>query len=194
MHVPVVAAAAASGLLTTTLQLGQAVGVATFGSLFLTLATHPVLDASGHALAVTMYWVAEVLALGGPVPQDQALVDVEGLVREGHGAVPVMVGRDRPLQERSGHGGDGQGLGRSRRRDEGAARRPRHDPGRPRATIAPGAHDDPRAAVQQRPAPPQQPASPPCPRHSAGRPVIFRPSPKVSPPATPTPTTQCWPN
>ena len=35
MHVPVVAAADASGLLTTTLQLGQAVGVATFGSVFL---------------------------------------------------------------------------------------------------------------------------------------------------------------
>jgi MFS family permease len=64
MHVPLAEAADASGLLTTTLQLGQAVGVATFGSLFLTLAAHPVLDASGHALAVTMYWVAGVLALG----------------------------------------------------------------------------------------------------------------------------------
>jgi len=64
MHVPLASAADASGLLTTTLQLGQAVGVATFGSLFLTLAAHPVLDASGHALAVTMYWVAGVLALG----------------------------------------------------------------------------------------------------------------------------------
>jgi MFS family permease len=64
MHVPLTSAADASGLLTTTLQLGQAVGVATFGSLFLTLAAHPVLDASGHALAVTMYWVAGVLALG----------------------------------------------------------------------------------------------------------------------------------
>lgn len=64
MHVPVAAAADASGLLTTTLQLGQAVGVATFGSLFLTVAAHPVAHASGHALAVTMYWVAAVLALG----------------------------------------------------------------------------------------------------------------------------------
>ena len=64
MHVPVAAAADASGLLTTTLQLGQAVGVATFGSLFLTLAAHPVSGASGHAVAVTMYWVAGVLALG----------------------------------------------------------------------------------------------------------------------------------
>ena len=64
MHVPLASAADASGLLTTTLQLGQAVGVATFGSLFLTLAAHPVHGASGHALAVTMYWLAGVLALG----------------------------------------------------------------------------------------------------------------------------------
>jgi MFS family permease len=64
LHVPVTEAADASGLLTTTLQLGQAIGVATFGSLFLTLAAHPVAHASGHALAVTMYWLAAVLALG----------------------------------------------------------------------------------------------------------------------------------
>ncbi len=64
LHVPVTKAADASGLLTTTLQLGQAIGVATFGSLFLTLAAHPVAHASGHALAVTMYWLAAVLAVG----------------------------------------------------------------------------------------------------------------------------------
>ena len=64
LHVPVTEAADASGLLTTTLQLGQAIGVATFGSLFLTLAAQPVAHASGHALAVTMYWLAAVLALG----------------------------------------------------------------------------------------------------------------------------------
>ena len=64
MHVPVAEAADASGLLTTALQLGQAVGVATFGSLFLTLAAHLAADASGHALATTMYWVAAVLAVG----------------------------------------------------------------------------------------------------------------------------------
>ena len=62
LRVPVTEAADASGLLTTTLQLGQAVGVATFGSIFLTLAAHPVAHASGHALAVTMYWVAAVMA------------------------------------------------------------------------------------------------------------------------------------
>ncbi len=66
MHVPVAAAADASGLLTTTLQLGQAVGVAVFGSVFLTLAGRAGGDASasGHALAVTMYCVAAVLAVG----------------------------------------------------------------------------------------------------------------------------------
>ncbi|HEX4255955.1 MAG TPA: MFS transporter [Streptosporangiaceae bacterium] len=64
MQVPVAEAADASGLLTTTLQLGQAVGVATFGSVFLSLAAHPSAGASGHAVAVTMYWVAAVLAVG----------------------------------------------------------------------------------------------------------------------------------
>ena len=63
MHVPVTEAADASGLLTTTLQLGQAIGVAAFGSVFLTLAAHPGVHASGHALAVTMYCVAGVLAV-----------------------------------------------------------------------------------------------------------------------------------
>ena len=57
-------AADASGLLTTTIQLGQAVGVATFGSLFLTLdsARGPVV--SGHALAVTFGWLAAAMVLG----------------------------------------------------------------------------------------------------------------------------------
>ncbi len=64
MQVPVAEAADASGLLTTTLQLGQAVGVATFGSVFLSLAAHPGAGASGHAVAVTMYWVAAVLGVG----------------------------------------------------------------------------------------------------------------------------------
>jgi MFS family permease len=60
MAVPVTEAADASGLLTTALQLGQAVGVATFGSVFLSLAAH----GSGHAVAVTLYWVAAVLGVG----------------------------------------------------------------------------------------------------------------------------------
>jgi MFS family permease len=64
VRVPLRHAADASGLLTTTIQLGQAVGVATFGSLFLTLdgdrgaATAAV---SGHALAVTMSWLAAAM-------------------------------------------------------------------------------------------------------------------------------------
>ncbi len=64
LRVPVTEAADASGLLTTTLQLGQAIGVATFGSIFLTLAAGGAPHASGHALAVTMYCVAGVLAVG----------------------------------------------------------------------------------------------------------------------------------
>jgi hypothetical protein len=59
--VPLHQAADASGLLTTTIQLGQAVGVATFGSLFLTLDADrgaPVPAVSGHAVAVTVAWLA----------------------------------------------------------------------------------------------------------------------------------------
>ena len=64
--VPLRHAADASGLLTTTIQLGQAVGVATFGSLFLTLdAGHGAAPAvSGHALAVTLGWLAAATAFG----------------------------------------------------------------------------------------------------------------------------------
>ena len=65
--VPLRHAADASGLLTTTIQLGQAVGVATFGSLFLTLDTDrgtATPAVSGHALAVTMSWLAAAMLLG----------------------------------------------------------------------------------------------------------------------------------
>jgi hypothetical protein len=49
-----------------TIQLGQAIGVATFGSLFLTLdagggASRPAV--SGHALAVTLSWLAGAMLL-----------------------------------------------------------------------------------------------------------------------------------
>jgi MFS family permease len=65
VRVPLHQAADASGLLTTTIQLGQAVGVATFGSLFLSLDSGPTVPAvSGHALAVTMGWLAAALVLG----------------------------------------------------------------------------------------------------------------------------------
>jgi len=67
VKVPLRQAADASGLLTTTIQLGQAVGVATFGSLFLTLDAERgavVPAASGHALAVTFGWLAATMVLG----------------------------------------------------------------------------------------------------------------------------------
>jgi hypothetical protein len=66
VRVPLRHAADASGLLTTTIQLGQAVGVATFGSLFLTLDAGPgaATAVSGHALAVTLAWLAAVTAFG----------------------------------------------------------------------------------------------------------------------------------
>jgi MFS family permease len=65
VRVPRRHAADASGLLTTTIQLGQAVGVATFGSLFLTLDTGrgPTSAVSGHALAITMSWLAAAMLL-----------------------------------------------------------------------------------------------------------------------------------
>jgi len=66
VRVPKRQAADASGLLTTTIQLGQAVGVATFGSLFLTLDAGRGAAASavsGHALAGTMSWLAVVMLL-----------------------------------------------------------------------------------------------------------------------------------
>ena len=66
VRVPLRHAADASGLLTTTIQLGQAVGVATFGSLFLTLDTGrgvTTAASSGHALAITMSWLAATMLL-----------------------------------------------------------------------------------------------------------------------------------
>jgi MFS family permease len=64
VRVPLPQAADASGLLTTTIQLGQAVGVAAFGSLFLTLDSAPGPAVSGHALAVTFGWLAAAMVLG----------------------------------------------------------------------------------------------------------------------------------
>jgi MFS family permease len=63
VRVPLRHAADASGLLTTTIQLGQAVGVATFGSLFLTLDSGHGAAVSGHALATTMSWLAGAMLL-----------------------------------------------------------------------------------------------------------------------------------
>jgi hypothetical protein len=67
VRVPLDQAADASGLLTTALQLSQAIGVAVFGSLYLTLgAGQPGRgpQASGHALFITLAWVAVTLACG----------------------------------------------------------------------------------------------------------------------------------
>jgi MFS family permease len=64
VHVPLHDAADASGLLTTTLQLGQVIGVATFGSLFLSLAAHPQQHASAHAIAATTGLLALLLFAG----------------------------------------------------------------------------------------------------------------------------------
>jgi hypothetical protein len=64
VRVPLRQAADASGLLTTTIQLGQAVGVATFGSLFLALDSGRGPAVSGHALAVTFGWLAVVMVFG----------------------------------------------------------------------------------------------------------------------------------
>jgi MFS family permease len=66
VRVPAHQAADASGLLTTAIQLGQAVGVAVFGSVFLTLsgasASAAARQVSGHALAITLAWLALVIA------------------------------------------------------------------------------------------------------------------------------------
>jgi MFS family permease len=67
VRVPLRHAGDASGLLTTTIQLGQAIGVAAFGSLFLTLDSGhgaAVAAVSGHALAVTISWLAAAMLLG----------------------------------------------------------------------------------------------------------------------------------
>jgi len=64
VNVPLSEAADASGLLTTTTQLSQVIGVATFGSQFLTLAAHAPPHASAHAIAATMTWLAPLLAVG----------------------------------------------------------------------------------------------------------------------------------
>jgi MFS family permease len=65
VRVPLTSAADASGLLTTAMQLGQAVGVAAFGSLFLTLDSRAGRPAavSGHAISVTLAWAALVTAV-----------------------------------------------------------------------------------------------------------------------------------
>ena len=66
VRVPAHEAADASGLLTTAMQLSQAVGVAVFGSLFLTLDARPggAPVVSGHAVFVTLTLIAATLVGG----------------------------------------------------------------------------------------------------------------------------------
>jgi hypothetical protein len=66
MKVPVSDASDASGLLTTTSQLAQVVGIATLGTVYLTLAPRHGVHATGHAMAV-MSGVAVVLMLAAVV-------------------------------------------------------------------------------------------------------------------------------
>jgi MFS family permease len=64
VHVPPAEAADASGVLTTTIQLSQVIGVAVFGSLFLTLAAHPGVHASAAAFSTVELWLAALTLLG----------------------------------------------------------------------------------------------------------------------------------
>ncbi|HEV2450760.1 MAG TPA: MFS transporter [Streptosporangiaceae bacterium] len=88
-QVPVTDAADASGLLTTTLQLGQVTGVATFGSLFLTLAGHGrfSLPASPHAIALTSGWLALLFAAGAAaaLPLSRTVIKSRRAVEPGRG-------------------------------------------------------------------------------------------------------------
>jgi Major Facilitator Superfamily len=68
VHVPMPRAADASGLLTTTMQLSQLMGVATLGTVFLTLRDGVVRSQADHvsaaAMSTTGYWLALASVLG----------------------------------------------------------------------------------------------------------------------------------
>jgi hypothetical protein len=64
VHVPPAEAADASGLLTTTIQLSQVLGVAVFGSLFLSLAAQQQPHASAAAFPTVELWLAALTLLG----------------------------------------------------------------------------------------------------------------------------------
>lgn len=66
VNVPRHAAFDASGLLTTTVQLAQVIGVAVFGSLFLTVAAHHHVHASAHAVAI-VYSLVGIFMVAGVV-------------------------------------------------------------------------------------------------------------------------------
>jgi MFS family permease len=64
VHVPPSRASEASGLVTTTMQLGQVVGVATFGTIFLSLAGPLLSHSTSGAIPSTLNGVAGLAALG----------------------------------------------------------------------------------------------------------------------------------
>jgi EmrB/QacA subfamily drug resistance transporter len=64
VKVPMTEAADASGLLTTTLQLSQVIGIAAFGTLYFTLVNHPATHPSAHAFATTIAWLAVLMLIG----------------------------------------------------------------------------------------------------------------------------------
>jgi MFS family permease len=63
-RIPVRDAADASGVISTTVQLSQVVGVATFGTLFLNLLAQPRVHASAHAITVVLIAIGAVAVLG----------------------------------------------------------------------------------------------------------------------------------
>lgn len=88
VHVPRSEAADASGLLTTTIQLSQVIGVAVFGSLFLSLAAHPRAHASATAFSTVDWWLAGLTLLGvvGALLLARTVRDAaRAAVREGEG-------------------------------------------------------------------------------------------------------------
>jgi MFS family permease len=77
-HVPPARAADASGLLTTTVQLGQLMGVAVLGSVYLSrAATHQTATHAAAAMSGTAAWLAALSAAGLPA----ALVMMRGVSR-----------------------------------------------------------------------------------------------------------------
>lgn len=87
LHVRPSQAADASGLLTTTMQLSQVLGVAVFGAMFLSLqsrATTAPAHASAVAMTTTGYWLALLAAIG--------LIPAVALSRRGH--TPAVPGNE----------------------------------------------------------------------------------------------------
>lgn len=64
-RIPVTDAADASGVISTTAQISQVVGIATFGTLFLNLLTQAHVHASAHAITAVMVATGVVALLGG---------------------------------------------------------------------------------------------------------------------------------